>query len=86
MVGQRTQHMIEKLAHQDNFFPGTHCSQQLLHGFTAQLWFQHILEVFFAEQIQAILADAAQQRVQKPCGKGAAGRIGTKWPAHDDSC
>ena len=62
MIGKRTQHMIEKLAHQDNFFPGTHRSQQLLHGFTAQLWFQHILEVFFAEQVQAILADAAQQR------------------------
>ena len=76
MIGKRTQHMLKKLAHQDNFFPGTHRSQQPLHGFTAQLRFQHILEVFFAEQVQAVLADAAQQRVQKPCSKGAAGRIG----------
>ena len=44
----------------------------------AKLRFKHIVKVFFAEKIEPVLADAAQESVQQSRGEGSAGDVGER--------
>ena len=78
MCRQRTQNAFEQLANQNNPFAAAQRGRQLFSGFAAQLWFQNVVKIFFAEQIEAVAGDAAQQRVQKTRCESAAGGIGER--------
>ena len=72
---QRTHDVVEQLPDQHNPLPAANRFQQFLARFLAQIRLQHVLKIFFAEQIEAVAAHPAQQRVQKSRGEGAAGRV-----------
>jgi hypothetical protein len=60
VIRERPQHRVEQLADQHNLFATSQRSKKLVHGFAAKLRFQHIMKVFFAKEVEAVLADAAQ--------------------------
>ncbi len=78
VVGKRAQHVVEELTDQHNFFAGAQDPKEFFDGFAAQLRLEHVLKILFPQQVEAVLADAAQQRVQKPGGEGAARGIGER--------
>ena len=63
VLRQRPHDVIQALADEDDLPILGHPFAQLRHAFAAELTLQHVLEVFFAEQIQTVAAHAAQQRV-----------------------
>ena len=79
MIGERAQDVIEQLADQNDLFPIAQCYQEFLDRFAAQLRLQDIVEVFLAEQIQPVLTNTTQKRVQNSRSEGATHRVG-KWP------
>ena len=73
--------MIESLAYQNDLCAGLHKLLNRLHTFRFQARFQLVLEVFFAQEIQAIAGHAAQNRVNHPGGEFAVGGV-EKWTQH----
>ena len=67
--------MIQSLAHQDDILPGTHQRLKLAHTLRLELRLQVVLEVFFAQQIKAVAADAPQHAVHHAGGKFPVQRI-----------
>src|SRR6266436_6370621 len=75
IFGHRTEDMLEKLADEDDPVAVTDRFNQFVHSFTAHFGFQFVLEVFFAEEIETISGDAAEDAVKQAGGKGPAGEI-----------
>ena len=57
IFSQRAHHVIQPLADQYNFFAPCQRFFQLGNAFGFQLWFQIVVKVLFAEQIQSVAAD-----------------------------
>ena len=72
MAGQRTEDMVEELTHQNDALAAANGFQKLFGGFRPKRGLQDVVKILFAQEIKAVLADAAQQRVQRSRGKGAA--------------
>ncbi len=63
MMRQRPKYVLQKLPDEDDALAAAHRFDQLLGGFAAQLGFHNVVKVLFAQQIQAVAADTAQQTV-----------------------
>src|SRR3989454_3163226 len=68
---QRTHHVVEALADQDDGLARRERLLQLFHASALELRLQNIVEMLFAEKVKAVAADAAEQCVQKPRRKNA---------------
>src|SRR4029077_8822509 len=79
VICQWTKNMVEELAYQDQPLAFARGFDEFLGCFGPQRRLQHVVEILFTQQVEAILTDPAQQRVQKTRREGAAGGIG-KWP------
>lgn len=67
--------MIERLAHQHNLLMLVVSASQSVHGLFIQTRLQNIFEILFAEQIEAIARNTAQQHVEKPGSTGSSGKV-----------
>src|SRR5207244_4254395 len=63
--------VFQELANQDDAFAVANRFDQLLSSLAAQLRLQDIVKVLFAEEVEAIAADAPKQCVQETRGKRA---------------
>ena len=75
MVRQWTKDVFQELANQDDAFAVANRFDQLLSSLAAQLRLQDIVKVLFAEEVEAIAADAPKQCVQETRGKRATRKI-----------
>ena len=78
VVRQRAHDVVEQLADEHDALAAAHGFEQLLARVFAQIRLQHVLKIFFAEQIEPVAAHPAQQRVQKSRGEGAARGVGKR--------
>ena len=65
----------KRLAHQNHISAGLHEFLYLLNALFFQVRLQLVLEIFFAQQIQAVAGDAAQHGVHHARGEFAIGGI-----------
>jgi len=75
MIGQRAKNAFKELPDKNDSLTAANRFDQFLDGLAAQLRLQNVEEVFLAEEIQSIAADAAEQGVQKARGKRAVGGV-----------
>src|SRR5271168_5325331 len=75
MFRQWAHDVVEALAYQDDFCAGVHGLLQLGDTFLLQARLQKIFEEFFAEEIEAVAADSAQDGVQQAGGENAVGHV-----------
>ena len=73
--GERAHDVVEKLPDENYALAAANDFQEFFGGGGAELGFEDVVEIFLTEEIEAILADAAQQRVEKTGGEGAIGRV-----------
>ncbi len=73
---QRPHHVVNALAYQNDSLSLPHRLAEFFRSAAAKLRPQNILEILFAEQVQAVAADAAQERVQQTRGKLAPAGVG----------
>ena len=71
--------MLQSLTHQHDPVASLDASFKQLHAINFQVGLQLVLEVFLAQQVQAVAADSAQHSVHAPGGKDTVGGI-KKWP------
>ena len=69
MPGQRAHHVVQALADQHDVGALGLDLAQFFHACRLQARLDEIGEILLAQQVQAVLADAAQQGVQHPRGK-----------------
>src|SRR5438445_9120695 len=78
MMRQGTKYIFQELSNQDDTVAVAKRFDQLFGGLAAQLRFQNVLKVLFAEEIQAVAADSAEQSVQEARCKRAAREVGER--------
>jgi hypothetical protein len=67
--------VFEKLADKDDAIAAANRFDQFVHGFAAHFGLELVLEILFAEKIEAVAGDAAEDTVEQASGKRAAGEI-----------
>ena len=75
MLRQRTHHLLESLADQNDISATFNQLLYLRYSTRLQAWLQLVLEIFLAQQVEAVAADAAQDGVHHARGKFAIGRV-----------
>jgi len=79
MLSQRPHNVIQALADQDDLPILDHPLAQLRQSFRPELALQDVFKVLLPEQIQAVAAHAAQERMQDSCGQYPMACI-ERWP------
>jgi hypothetical protein len=70
--------MVEELSDQDDPLTAANGFDNFFGRFTAKLRPEDVLKILFAQKIEPVLTDAAQQGVQKARGEGAVGGVGKR--------
>jgi hypothetical protein len=73
--GERPKNVVERFAEQNDGLSGIQGSTQRCGAFSAQARLQRVFKVFFAEQVETIASDSAQQRIKQPSGEGATSQV-----------
>ncbi len=76
MVRERPQDVIERLTDQNDLLAIRLSTPQSVHGFFLQAELQKVFEVFFAEQVQPITSNAAEQHIQESSRASSTCQIG----------
>src|SRR5580692_4412680 len=71
MFCQRTHDVIETLAYQDDFAACGYCFLQFRDALLLQARLQKIFEEFFAQEVETVAADSAEDGVQEASGEHA---------------
>ena len=75
VLGKRTHDVVECLADQDNIRAGADQFPNLFRATFFQVRLELVLEVFFAQQIEPVLADPAQNRMNHAGGELTVGGV-----------
>jgi len=82
MGGKRAQNVFQGLANKHDRLAGSQSLLQFLDGSPPKLRLQNILKVLFAQQIEAIPSDFAQEHMKEASRKGPTGDISERTEEH----